>query len=667
MRRDIASTSAAATPHAHPSTTPYHSHIIFDDSVHPVWTLHHSAAAIVDPHHNVSARAQGSSASTCAFSLRLVLPPPSEHVRLRAAVPMRGHAAVSLQFWVRSLSDRLTAERCDTLGQFTRAGWTCAAAVCVSLRRSSEPESATRFLPLCTFGMLSTRSWRRLVVPASAFSVDIRGTFDEIIFAAGEPTASSISGAAPSAVSPVEFLLDDIVLVRSAARPSLPGPRSLWQGPRLSDPIRRSPGWCQYLSSDLPPRHSATSATAPATRSRAPALPPCRVTNGDHLAGAWIQNCHPDAIRRPDRYAYSQSLGAHSGQWDYRLCYRMGYLERERARLALSYTWRPHKCSMRVVDGMAFSRWLGGRTILFWGDSLTAQHYFSLVLMLGGAVTTIRDVAPDASSPAAAKASIERARRAASANGGRSCGRCGYSGLGDEGGAYTEASLVGGGRLIKVLGHAEMATQLSDGFRTAWWRQLWAAADVIVFNYIGHHQRTVDPAFTSYARRVSSALTAMIANTKPSAQLIMRVSNLGHPGCEADFRPLSSSAEAWRRLGGRQWRHQPGFTPAHYGAARSGPDPYDWRAPLLHEGEWAAQIRHGGGVLGAHAFARRFDVLNVSHVDRRSDGHVGAAMRLRPGAAKDGARDCLHYCFPGPSDAWASALYNLLLHEEHAR
>ena len=25
------------------------------------------------------------------------------------------------------------------------------------------------------------------------------------------------------------------------------------------------------------------------------------------------------------------------------------------------------------------------------------------------------------------------------------------------------------------------------------------------------------------------------------------------------------------------------------------------------------------------------------------------------------AKDCLHYCYPGPSDSWAVALYNLLL------
>ena len=38
---------------------------------------------------------------------------------------------------------------------------------------------------------------------------------------------------------------------------------------------------------------------------------------------------------------------------------------------------------------------------------------------------------------------------------------------------------------------------------------------------------------------------------------------------------------------------------------------------------------------------------------------------MHPGKSKglDGQDDvdCLHYCLPGPADAWASALYNLLL------
>jgi hypothetical protein len=53
-------------------------------------------------------------------------------------------------------------------------------------------------------------------------------------------------------------------------------------------------------------------------------------------------------------------------------------------------------------------------------------------------------------------------------------------------------------------------------------------------------------------------------------------------------------------------------------------------------------------------------VLNVSFVDQRADGHVATSMRARP-AADQRALDCLHYCIPGPADAWAHALYNLLL------
>ena len=71
--------------------------------------------------------------------------------------------------------------------------------------------------------------------------------------------------------------------------------------------------------------------------------------------------------------------------------------------------------------------------------------------------------------------------------------------------------------------------------------------------------------------------------------------------------------------------------------------------------EWAKQIGHT-------SLASRFAVLNVSHVDARADGHVGKAMSYHadPLKAKAG-HDCLHYCLPGPSDAWAHALYNLLL------
>ena len=84
-----------------------------------------------------------------------------------------------------------------------------------------------------------------------------------------------------------------------------------------------------------------------------------------------MQNCDPVTIKRPDRYAYRRSMPRTNGSWDYRLCYKMGYTERERARSYLSYSWQPTRCAMPVFDGRAFSAWLGRRTLLLWGDSLS--------------------------------------------------------------------------------------------------------------------------------------------------------------------------------------------------------------------------------------------------------------------------------------------------------
>ena len=54
--------------------------------------------------------------------------------------------------------------------------------------------------------------------------------------------------------------------------------------------------------------------------------------------------------------------------------------------------------------------------------------------------------------------------------------------------------------------------------------------------------------------------------------------------------------------------------------------------------------------------------------DARADGHVAASQRYSSMHGRFGADwkrnfplDCLHYCYPGPSDYWAKTLYNLLM------
>jgi hypothetical protein len=154
------------------------------------------------------------------------------------------------------------------------------------------------------------------------------------------------------------------------------------------------------------------------------------------------------------------------------------------------------------------------------------------------------------------------------------------------------------------------------------------AADLLVFS-VGHHYRALDGSYASYAARAANAVARLAADTKPTASLILRTSNVGHPGCEAAAAPLPRTASAWDALGGYNWT-PPAFQPAYFGQPRpiSGTrDRYDWRAPPLHEGVWA-QAAAGGGV------GHRFSLLNVSHLDARADGHVALAAAGYPDSAK---------------------------------
>ena len=174
-------------------------------------------------------------------------------------------------------------------------------------------------------------------------------------------------------------------------------------------------------------------------------------------------------------------------------------------------------------SGTGHARWLGQRTILFWGDSLTGQQFYSLVFLLGSAVDALHDV------PNGNLSAVLRGSASSSAehlpNGPRPNPLCSESStkIGDEGGPLSVAMLRGGGRLIKVLGHAEMIEQAKHA-AGAWWLGLWQQADIVVFN-VGHHFRNIDGSFRKLAAEGANSLAK---HSKPGARIIFRTSNVGH-------------------------------------------------------------------------------------------------------------------------------------------
>lgn len=546
----------------------------------------------------------------------------------------------------------------------------CTAAICVAL----EPEQPAgrailrRFLPACadpTFAALGNRSgWSRLRVPLRGFGFQKTGQRPQAVIVASDVAAATARGA---------LLLDELHFVSAlppigrTLAPFHEGPPSVGATSAAARNMdvkhqhnngRASGSWCRYMSSDFRPGASRST-------DRREGVPQCKM-DGDHLRGRWVQNCNPDTIgrSRPDVYAYGRALPRVQGKFDFRVCFRESYWERERAIQALSWTWRPYDCRLEAFDAAKFDAWLGQRTLVLVGDSLTAQLYYSLVFLLGGAVTgsvehedgTKRGAPPPTDSPPLPGSTPTCA-----------------SGVADEGrSAFSEARLSHGGRIVNILGHRRYINELTRLNRTSWARFV-READFLVLN-VGHHYRTIDPSFARYTQILQRIEQSLSDTMKPSGRLIVRTTNVGHRGCENASKPLSNRLAAWDRLSeggtgrGFAWtpptaaetkrlEHQKGNPFSAQSVRR---DPYDWRGPPLHEVAWAR-------VFGASAAFRggRFSLLNVSFVDARADGHVATAMRYSdesPTKANwGGGLDCLHYCYPGPVDFWALALYNRLV------
>jgi len=524
----------------------------------------------------------------------------------------------------------------------------CVADFCVSVRLNSTSLNDALYLPLCstehrrpdTQGTHLAPGWLQMEVALEKFGIQSSGTMNEVLFVRGDRMRHAkhlrvdevwlSSRRMPHAGdSPPSYGRSDINVVR---RNWLQGVTRL--GAANNPSVRQNPHFCEYMSSEV------------GRTSEARAL--CKM-DGDHLAGRWMQTCDPRSISRPDHFAYGRALPEVKGWYDYRLCFRQSATERLRALQAISWSWRPFHCSLAPVSGARFDAWLRKRTILFLGDSLSAQAYYSLIWLLGDYVVEQKDLYGRApGEPIVGEVSMDKC----------------HTSVGNEGGWLSSAHLQSGGTLVKVLRHAELFTELKN-ISGSFWHSFLKQADVVVLN-IGHHYHQIDPVFRQYEELVVDALQQLAAEMKLDAKLVFRTTNIGHYSCENATRPLRSRADAWQELTGQkniyEWR-PPQMTKK---GAKLGVDlfndKYNWRGPPLFESAWERTARTMPSLID------RFAVLNVSFLDMRGDGHVATSMRYSSTRGEFGADwkkafplDCLHYCYPGPADFWALSLYNLLL------
>lgn len=646
-------------------------HSLYEDSVDAHWTL--------DTPPGGNAREEADGLTFCGNHLRLSLQRTAQKSKtiaaLRARAAILGLDAPEVDAYVTllarastpgSLHDALAnLPEChddDGAAASSQPSSSCDAAVCVATQPTSFVAAcavAGNRWPSLRNKAIRGDEWHRLAVSARALGA---ARPERLLLASG--ISAELSAGA-------DLLVDDlqIVSLRPPNRVSAhyfdgpPTPGASWAASvaEVTFPLskRGGPGWCEYMSSDFRPG----ARQSPGRRQ----APRCRM-DGDHLRGRWVQNCDPSngLLRtRPDHYAYGRAMPPVKGKFEFRVCYRTSFWERERALQALSWTWRPYDCRLEPFDAAAFDAWLGERTIVIVGDSLSAQLYYSFVLLLGDRVVAMAEHADG----------MRRSRPASDGVAGPAPPaappppRC-STGVADEGpSAYSEAKLSRGGRVIKVLGHMRYIGELQR-LERAPWAHLVRQADVLVLN-VGHHYRTVDRTFAGYTEMVRHVESSLRDHLKPAARVVVRTTNVGHRGCENATRPLQDRKAAWERLAERpggafDWSPPSAEDASRLEAGRGNPnsagssrhDPFDWRAPALHEGAWARVFAD------SPVFRNRFSLLNLSFVDARSDGHVASAMRYSDESERKarwgGGLDCLHYCYPGPVDFWSLALFNLL-------
>ena len=200
------------------------------------------------------------------------------------------------------------------------------------------------------------------------------------------------------------------------------------------------------------------------------------------------------------------------------------------------YAWYPSQCSLETWNATKFSQALGKRTILFVGDSIEVQQYFSLRHMMISVTDTSKPEAFETFS---------------TVHGGN-------------------LHLAGAQFLVGASTDLTANQSLETPVDCEWiWRM--KQADIFHFN-TGHHWHRRDMAFLEYDTMVWNVIQRLAQDFK-GTHVIFRTSNWGHHECQTIAGPLANFSEAVFHLENGQ---------------------YEWSLPIWSEKAWSEAAQAAG-------------------------------------------------------------------------
>ena len=279
----------------------------------------------------------------------------------------------------------------------------------------------------------------------------------------------------------------------------------------------------------------------------------------DYMEGNWQRvnkQCRPHTLEELGTYAYPYKSDCNP--WAH-LCTPETDVCRRKALRISRFAWYPTKCSLDTWNATKLSKELGSRTVVYAGDSISVQQFFSLKQMMAPVITNLSDPKPD----------------------------------------WTHFNTVDGGR-FRVAGTQFLVGEGMDKTENqslhvlpdSHWLQQAKTADILVMN-TGHHWHRRDQAFENYQSMARNVLKTLQKEFK-GQHIIFRTSNWGHHECQNIVHPLANLSVALNFMEN---------------------DPYQWMRPIRSEAIWYDIAKDLG-------MSSKFSFNNASMTLLRGDGHV---------------------------------------------